>query len=100
MAALDPLGAQTAGTGELIASALDGGARRIVIALGGSASTDGGTGALAALGARFLDAAGQELPAGGGALAALPSACLSRLPPPPPGGLVCLTRARAPPLGP
>jgi len=100
MAALDPLGAQTAGTGELIASALDGGARRIVIALGGSASTDGGTGALAALGARFLDAAGQELPAGGGALGALASADLTGLRPPPPGGVVCLTDVRAPLLGP
>jgi glycerate 2-kinase len=100
MTALDPLGAHTAGTGELIVSALDAGARRIVIALGGSASTDGGTGALAALGARFLDAAGQELPAGGGALGALASADLTGLRPPPPGGVVCLTDVRAPLLGP
>jgi len=100
MAAPDPLGAQTAGTGELIASALDAGARRIVIALGGSASTDGGTGALAALGARFLDAAGQELPPGGGALGRLASADLTGLRPPPPGGVVCLTDVRAPLLGP
>ncbi len=52
----DPLGAHTAGVGELLGRALDAGARRIVLGLGGSASTDGGTGALAALGARFLDA--------------------------------------------
>src|SRR5262249_33533112 len=84
MAATAPRGAQTIGTGELIASALDAGARRIVIALGGSASTDGGTGALAALGARFLDAAGQELRAGGGALGGLASADLTGLRRPPP----------------
>jgi len=99
MAAPDPLGAQTTGTGELVASALDTGARRIVIALGGSASTDGGTGALTALGARFLDAAGQQLRAGGGALCGLASADLTGLRPPPPGGVVCLTDVRAPLLG-
>jgi glycerate 2-kinase len=100
MASLDPLGAQTTGTGELIAAALDAGARRIVIALGGSASTDGGTGALAALGARFADASGRELPPGGGALAGLASADLTGLRPRPPGGVVCLTDVRAPLLGP
>jgi glycerate 2-kinase len=100
MAAPDPLGAQTRGTGELILRALDAGLTRIVITLGGSASTDGGTGALAALGARFLDAAGRELPAGGGALAGLARADLSGLAPPPPGGVTCLTDVRAPLLGP
>jgi glycerate 2-kinase len=100
MGALDPLGAQTTGTGELIGRALDAGARRIFIALGGSASTDGGTGALAALGARFLDNARRELPAGGGALRELASADLSGLRPPPPGGVTCLTDVRAPLLGP
>jgi glycerate 2-kinase len=100
MAALDPLGAQTVGTGELIAGAIGAGARRIVVALGGSASTDGGTGALAALGARFLDGAGRELPGGGGALRDLASADLTGLRPPPPGGVTCLTDVRAPLLGP
>ena len=100
MAAPDPLGAQTTGTGELIARALDAGATRIVIALGGSASTDGGTGALAALGARFLDAAGRPLAPGGGALADLASADLTGPRPPPPGGVTCLTDVRAPLLGP
>jgi len=100
MTALDPLGAQSTGTGELIADALDAGARRIVIALGGSASTDGGTGALAALGARFLDAAGQELAPGGGALAGLAAADFTGLRAPPPGGVACLTDVRAPLLGP
>ena len=53
--------ATTRGTGELLRDALDGGARRIILGIGGSATTDGGAGALAALGARFLDAAGAAL---------------------------------------
>lgn len=100
LAAPEPLHAHTAGTGELIGRALDAGARRLLIALGGSASTDGGTGALAALGARFLDAAGRDLPPGGGALAGLAAANLSGLRPPPPDGVRCLTDVRAPLLGP
>ncbi|MGD0475265.1 MAG: glycerate kinase [Candidatus Velthaea sp.] len=57
----DALSATTFGTGELMRDALDRGARRIVLGIGGSATTDGGAGALAALGARFLDDAGSEL---------------------------------------
>jgi glycerate kinase len=57
----DATHASTVGTGELIRHALAGGARRIVLGIGGSATTDGGAGALAALGARFLDGAGNEL---------------------------------------
>jgi glycerate kinase len=53
--------ATTRGTGELLRDALDGGATRIVLGIGGSATTDGGAGALAALGARFLDAHGAAL---------------------------------------
>jgi len=64
----DPLRATSRGTGELVAAALDAGARRIILGLGGSACTDGGAGLLAALGARVLDAAGAPLPDGGGAL--------------------------------
>jgi glycerate kinase len=100
LAAPEPLRAHTIGVGELIGRALDAGARRLLIALGGSASTDGGTGALAALGARFLDAAGRDLPPGGGALAELAAADLSGLRPPPPGGAACLADVRAPLLGP
>jgi glycerate 2-kinase len=96
----DPLGAHTAGLGEVIGRALDHGARTIVAGLGGSASTDGGTGALAALGARFLDAAGHELPRGGGALAGLAAVDTAGLRPPPPGGVTCLTDVTAPLLGP
>jgi glycerate kinase len=97
---LDPLGAHTAGVGELIGLALDAGARRVVIGLGGSATTDGGTGALTALGARFLDAAGRRLGPGGGPLARLAVADLSGLRRPPPGGVSCLTDVAAPLLGP
>ncbi|HEX6420434.1 MAG TPA: glycerate kinase [Acidimicrobiales bacterium] len=45
----DPIAASTAGTGELIAAAVDAGARRVLVGLGGSATTDGGLGALRAL---------------------------------------------------
>ena len=58
---LQPRRATTRGTGELIRDALDGGARKIILAIGGSATTDGGAGALAALGARFLDASGRTI---------------------------------------
>ncbi len=63
--------ATSLGTGRLIAAALDAGARRIVLAIGGSASTDGGAGLLRGLGARLLDASGRDLPEGGAALAGL-----------------------------
>jgi len=56
-----PLRADTFGTGLLIAHAVAGGAKRILVGLGGSATTDGGTGAARALGYRFLDGDGQEL---------------------------------------
>lgn len=96
---LSPLTAHSFGVGELIGLALDGGARHVDVALGGSACTDGGTGALAALGARFLDADGFELPRGGGALARIAAVDLSGLRPPPPDGTSCLTDTRAPLLG-
>jgi len=63
-----PLEATTRGTGELLDHALRAGVRRIVLTLGGSATTDAGSGLLSALGYRFLDAAGRPLPPGGGAL--------------------------------
>ncbi len=95
----DPMGAQTTGLGELLSRALDVGVERISVGLGGSASTDGGTGALAALGAQFLDAAGEPLPAGGGALVDLARVDLSELRPPPARGVTCLTDVTAPLLG-
>ncbi len=63
-----PLEADTRGVGALVRHALDGGARAVRIGLGGSASTDGGTGMARAFGWRFLDEHGAELPQGGGAL--------------------------------
>jgi glycerate kinase len=63
--------ASTRGTGELLGAALDADVERITLGLGGSATTDGGSGMLAALGARFLDADGHDLPPGGAALGRL-----------------------------
>ncbi|WP_052851144.1 glycerate kinase [Streptomyces avicenniae] len=79
--ALAPMTATTYGTGELIAAALDAGARRIVLGVGGSATTDGGVGMLTALGARFLDEDGDPVPHGGGPLRELVTADLSGLDP-------------------
>nr|WP_152778239.1 glycerate kinase [Streptomyces spongiae] len=76
-----PLTATTYGSGELLRAALDAGARTIVFGVGGSATTDGGSGMLAALGARFLDAGGEPVGPGGGALADLAIADLSGLDP-------------------
>lgn len=78
LAERDPGRTTTRGTGELIAAALQRGAERLVLTLGGSATTDGGCGAAAALGWRFLDAAGRDLPDGGAALRRL-----ARVVPPP-----------------
>jgi glycerate kinase len=69
----------TYGTGQLISAALDAGAQRIILAIGGSATNDGGSGMLAALGARFLDQNDRPLPAGGLALAQLARIDLSGL---------------------
>ena len=63
--------ASSLGTGELIRAALDAGCRQIILGVGGSANTDGGAGVLQGLGAKLLDAAGNELPLGGAALAHL-----------------------------
>ena len=67
----DPSITTTYGTGELIKAALDRGLRKIILGIGGSATNDGGSGVAQALGVKFLDASGQELPYGGGALANL-----------------------------
>ncbi|MFF9216653.1 glycerate kinase [Streptomyces viridosporus] len=76
-----PLTASTYGSGELLRAALDAGARTLVFGVGGSATTDGGAGMLAALGARFLKADGEPVAPGGGGLAELASADLSGLDP-------------------
>ena len=59
----NPLIASSVGTGELIRAALDNGARKIIIAMGGSATVDGGCGILGALGMRFYDLSGRQLKA-------------------------------------
>ncbi|HEY4156416.1 MAG TPA: glycerate kinase [Puia sp.] len=59
---LDPLKTSSSGCGEMIRQALDQGVRKIILGMGGSATVDGGTGILRALGIRFLDACGNELP--------------------------------------
>ncbi|MEU3689847.1 glycerate kinase [Streptomyces narbonensis] len=76
-----PLTATTYGSGELLRAALDAGATTIVFGVGGSATTDGGAGMLAALGARFLDEAGEPVGPGGAPLADLATADLSGLDP-------------------
>lgn len=61
---LAPLRATTYGTGELMRAAMEAGAQRIIVGMGGSATVDGGAGCLQALGVRLLDPAGEELPRG------------------------------------
>lgn len=76
---LRPWDADTMGFGQAIVAALDQGLSRLVLGIGSSASTDGGTGLLTALGARFLDAAGEPIARGARGLTALAHADLSSL---------------------
>lgn len=64
----NPLLTSTMGTGEMIARAMEDGARKIFLGIGGSATCDGGMGAMEALGFRFLDKEGRELPGRGASL--------------------------------
>ena len=75
----NPLIASSVGTGELIRAALDDGARKIIIAMGGSATVDGGCGILGALGMRFYDVYGRQLKAIPAELGDLFKADISRL---------------------
>ena len=77
----DPRITSSYGVGELIGHALDRGASRFIVGLGGSVTNDGGAGMLQALGAQLLDAQGQDLPGGGAALARLDRIDLSTLDP-------------------
>ena len=63
-----PLTASSFGAGEVLRAALEAGARRIILGVGGSASTDGGAGLLQALGARVLDTCGEPVRPGGAGL--------------------------------
>lgn len=65
---LNPMIASTYGTGQLMKAALEAGAKRIIVGMGGSATVDGGAGCLQALGVHLFDAYGQEVPRGGGGL--------------------------------
>ncbi|BCW99946.1 MAG: glycerate kinase [Armatimonadota bacterium] len=76
-----PLEATTRGVGELMLDALSRGARRLLIGIGGSATTDGGAGMAQALGVRLLDAQRDEIPPGGGGLLKLDRIEMSGLDP-------------------
>lgn len=95
-----PFEASSTGFGEVVAHALDHGVRRLLLGLGGSSSTDGGTGLLTALGARFLDGDGRPVPPGNAGLGHVAVADLSDLRPLPPGGAVVLSDVDNPLLGP
>ena len=100
----EPMRSSTEGVGDLLLAALRGGARPIRIGVGGSATTDGGAGILAALGARIEDRAGNLLPAGGGALASAARVDLSGLDPAvrelgDAGGIIVLADVENPLLG-
>lgn len=97
---LAPLDAHTVGFGQAIAAASAHGVKRLVLAVGGSASTDGGAGALMAMGARFLTAAGLSIGLGGRGLQDLDRIELSMLPSLPAHGAVVLTDVINPLCGP
>ena len=75
----DPRTTTTRGVGEIMQAAMAAGARRLLIGIGGSATNDGGAGMAQALGVRLLDDQGNELPAGGAALAHLARIDATRL---------------------
>ena len=67
----NPMLTSTYGTGQLIADALARGCRKFLVGIGGSATNDGGMGMLQAIGYRFLDADGNDLPGSGASLSKL-----------------------------
>lgn len=77
----NPLHTTTLGTGQLIRHALDQGCRRFIVGIGGSATNDGGMGMAQALGVRFLDARGGEVPPTGAGMGLLERVVLSELDP-------------------
>ena len=99
LGALRPDDAHSRGFGQAIVAALDYGVRRLVLAIGGSSSTDGGAGVLDALGARFLDVAGRPVRAGNRGLHDLASADLRSMRPLPPDGVEVLCDVTNPLLG-
>ncbi|MFD1574009.1 glycerate kinase [Agromyces cerinus subsp. nitratus] len=91
--------AHTLGFGQAIRAALGSGASRVVLGIGSSASTDGGTGLLTALGARFTDAAGDAIVQGARGLADVVAVDLSGLLPLPAAGAIVLSDVTNPLLG-
>ena len=100
MARLDALAATSRGLGEVARAALDAGARRMVIGLGGSASTDAGLGALGALGLLATDEQNEPVHDGGGWLHEIVTIDRTHLTAPPPDGVTLLTDVTAPLTGP
>ncbi|AZH84748.1 glycerate kinase [Plantibacter sp. PA-3-X8] len=96
---LQPFAAHTVGFGEAIAAALDHGARRLLLAIGGSSSTDGGAGLLTALGARLVDADGGPVAPGNAGLSTLRDIDTAGLRALPPDGAVILSDVTNPLLG-
>ncbi|WP_139415691.1 glycerate kinase [Agromyces laixinhei] len=95
-----PWDADTTGFGQAIAAALDAGVSRLVLGIGSSASTDGGTGLLRALGATLTDRDSRPIGRGARGLSALMHADLTALQPPPTGGVIVLSDVTNPLLGP
>ena len=77
----NPLETTTYGVGEMIKDAISRGCRRFIMGIGGSATNDGGTGMLAALGAQFLDSSGRPVALGGKGLKDLASISLDSMMP-------------------
>lgn len=97
---LRPLEADSVGFGQAIAAALDEGADQLIVAIGGSASSDGGAGMLTALGYRVLDSDGRPIERGAQGLLQVHRLDRSAGRACPPGGVVVLTDVTAPLLGP
>ncbi|MEU1972664.1 glycerate kinase [Microbacterium sp. NPDC019599] len=95
-----PWDADTTGFGQAIAAALDHGVSRLVLGIGSSASTDGGTGLLTALGAEFTDCDAHAISRGAHGLGGVVHADIEGLRPLPPGGVIVLSDVTNPLLGP
>jgi glycerate kinase len=96
---LRPLEAHSIGFGQAIRAALEAGVDRLVLAIGGSSSTDGGAGVLQVLGAQFVGVDGVPVPPGNGGLRAVVRASFEGLVPVPAGGVSVLSDVTNPLLG-
>ena len=76
----DAVNTTSYGTGQLILNAIENGAKKVILGIGGSATTDGGMGTAAALGAKFLDKSGTEVPLTGKGLSMVETVDLSGIP--------------------